>query len=154
MPPVLPGRPPPIASRQAFGGVLGLSCDDVLGADDRWYSDRLLSLSPGERQAIMVSSPDFAPRLQILDQAGAVVAEAEGRADGAVAGFIFAAAGEASPLFLPPVVYRLRVTSAEPGVGGSWKVEKNHDGSLEPFSRAHAFPTRTGCRPLGPILPN
>jgi hypothetical protein len=151
--PVFPGRPPPLASGEAFGGVLGSACDDTLGEDGRWFNDHLLSLSPGQTQGIMVSSSEFAPWLQIVDGDGDVVAEAQGAADGEVVGLAFKAAGEPSREFLPPVRYRLRVTSVDPGGVGRWKVETNYSGRLEALTGPFEFPVRTGCRPLGPVLP-
>lgn len=152
-PPSYPGRPPPLADGEAFGGMLGSACDDARGEDGRWYNDHVLSLAPGQRLGIIVSSPDFAPWIQIIDRDGEVVTEAQGKADDQAVGFLFTAAGQPSREFLPPVLYRLRVTSVDVGGVGSWKVEKSYGGRLKPFSSS-TFPVRTGCRPLGAVLPD
>lgn len=152
-PPTLPGRPPPLAIGEAFGGVLGLACDDRQGEDGRWFNDHELSLPPGGRIGLNVSSTDFAPLLRVIDDGGEVLAEIEAAADGKAAGFVFTAAGERSREMRPPLIYRIRVTSAAPAGVGAWRVEKNYDGQIDVVFPGEAvpFPVRTGCQPMPPI---
>ncbi|HWQ87855.1 hypothetical protein [Brevundimonas sp.] len=153
--PVMPGRPPPIASGFAFGGVLGSACDDRRGDDGRWFNDHALSLGPGQSVGLNVSSREFAPLMQVIDADGGVVAGIGAAADGEAAGFVFTAPGERSREPQPSLGYRIRVTSAKPGAGGPWRVEQDFEGRIDVAypGEASPFPVRTGCQPMPPLPP-
>lgn len=150
--PPMPGRPPPLADGLAYGGQLGLSCDDVLGGDGRWFNDHQVPMAAGLVKGLNLSSPDFTPVLQVIDPEGRVVATARaGRGEAAT--LVFTAAGGPVDNVHPNVIYRLRVTTAQPGETGHWRLEVVRDGRTDLVfpGEAAPFPVRTGCRPLPPI---
>lgn len=151
MPP-MPGRPPPLADGLAYGGQLGQACDDTLGGDGRWFNDHEDPMAAGRITGLNLSSPDFAPVLQVIDPEGRVVATT-GAARGEAATLAFTAAGGPVDGVRPNVMYRLRVTTAQPGETGQWRLEVTSSGRTDVVfpGEAAPFPVRTGCRPLPPV---
>jgi hypothetical protein len=152
--PPMPGRPPPLASGIAYGGELGRACDDLRGEDGRWYNEREHPMAAGRTVGLNLSSPDFAPVLQVIDAEGRVAAEARaGRGEAAT--LAFTAAGGPVDGVRPNATYRLRVSTAAPGDTGQWRLELDTDGRTDVVfpGEAAPFPVRTGCRPLPPIDP-
>lgn len=152
--PSFPGRPPPLADGLAYGGQLGQACDDTLGGDGRWFNDHEHPMAAGGIKGLNLSSADFAPVLQVIDPEGRVVATAEA-ARGESATLAFTAAGGPVDGVRPNVIYRLRVTTAQPGETGQWRLEVVSGGRTDVVfpGEAAPFPVRTGCRPLPPIGP-
>lgn len=151
--PPMPGRPPPLAEGLAYGGQLGLSCDDVRGDDGRWFNDHEHPMAAGRITGLNLSSPDFAPVLQVIDPGGRVVGTAEaGR--GEAAALVFTAAGGPVDGVRPSVIYRLRVTTARPGETGHWRLETSAVGRTDVVfpGEAAPFPVRTGCRPMPSVV--
>jgi hypothetical protein len=152
--PPMPHRPPPLASGLAYGGQLGQACDDVRGDDGRWFNDHEHPMAAGRAMGLNLSSPDFAPVLQVIDAEGRVAAEVRGRR-GEAATLVFTAPGGPVDGVRPNVAYRLRVTTTGPGETGQWRLELDNDGRTDVVfpGEAAPFPVRTGCRPLPPIDP-
>ncbi|RZJ04007.1 MAG: hypothetical protein EON89_09480 [Brevundimonas sp.] len=151
MPP-MPGRPPPLSDGLAYGGQLGSACDDVLGEDGRWFNDHQHPMAAGMTTGLNLSSPDFAPVLQVIDSEGRVAGTARaGRGEEAV--LAFTAAGGPIDNVRPNVTYRLRVTTAQPGETGQWRLEVASNGRTDLVfpGEAAPFPVRTGCRPMPPV---
>ena len=152
--PPMPGRPPPLADGLAYGGQLGSACDDTLGEDGRWFNDHEHPMAAGLSTGLNLSSPDFAPVLQVIDADGRVAATVQA-GKGEAATLVFTAAGGPIDNVRPNVRYRLRVTTAEPGETGQWRLELSNSGRTDVVfpGEAAPFPVRTGCRPLPPIDP-
>ena len=151
MPP-MPGRPPPLADGLAYGGHLGLACDDTRGDDGHWFNDHAHPMAAGRVTGLNLSSPDFAPVLRVIDQQGGVVGEvAAGRGEEAV--LAFTAAGGPVDGVRPNVMYRLRVSTAQPGETGRWRLEVAANGRTDMVfpGEAAPFPVRTGCHPMPPV---
>lgn len=150
LPPVLPGRPPPLAPGLAHLGWLGQGCRDVRGEDGRWRWETTVSLAPGQTLGLNVSSPDFDPVLEVLDAGGAVIERVRGAAGDAGGGALrFTAPGAPSREFLPPVEFRLRVTTTAPDVVGRWRLEVMTDGRTDAVFPGEAWwpepPSRCGA---------
>ena len=95
-----------------------------------------------------------AAHVPLKDAEGRVVETVEA-GKGEAATLVFAAAGGPVDNVRPNVPYRLRVTTAEPGETGQWRLELSNSGRTDVVfpGEAAPFPVRTGCRPLPPIGP-
>lgn len=148
VPPVMPGRPPPIADGFAYEGRLGLACDDVQAPDGRWFNDHELPMPGGQAFGLNLSSSDFAPRLQVIDPGGTIMAAVDAPAGPNGAVLIFTPHGDAR------LTYRLRATTVEPGETGHWRLEVMYNGQTDRVFPGEDVPSaiRTGCSPLPPIV--
>lgn len=126
-PPPGPGRPPPLANGLAIPGRLGSDCGDRQDEAGRWRHETWTTLADGQRIWLSITSPDFDAVLQVFDDEGMTVATVEDRRDETPTGRFVNAPVRAAPG--PSRTYTLRVTSAEPGQTGRWRVEDRRDGS-------------------------
>lgn len=144
MPPPLPHRPPPLSNGYAVTGVLGQGCEDRRDAQGRWSNDETLQMLAEQRHGFRLISPDFAPRLVVIDAGGAVVAQADGEPGPQGASLIFASPTERGER----ATYRVRAETVEPGVTGRWRLAIMLNGDLDdPFTSQPSFlPVGPGCQ--------
>lgn len=135
--PPMPNRPPPLSNGHAVAGVLGQGCDDLRDTKGRWSHDEPLEMLAGQRHGFRLISPDFAPRIVILDAGGGVVGQAEGEAGPQGASVVFASPPERGER----PSYRVRVETIEPDATGRWRLAIMLNGDLDdPFTTQPSFP--------------
>jgi hypothetical protein len=144
MPPPLPHRPPPLSNGYAVTGVLGQGCEDQRDAEGRWSNDETLEMLADQRHGFRLISPDFAPRIVVIDLDGKVLAQAQGEAGPEGASLIFASPPERGDR----AIYRLRAETIEPGATGRWRLAIMLNGDLnDPFTTQPSFlPIGPGCQ--------